>query len=311
MSKIKIAISGIGAIGGYYGGLLAGHYQNSGEVEIFFISRGKNLEVIRENGLLVKNTFKTTLVRPTLATDNPAEVGPVDYILCCTKSYDLIENITQLAPMIGPDTVIIPLLNGPDIMEQIQETLPTQEIWKGCVYIGARLTEPGKVEKYTMKDRIYFGNKTGNKERQKEFSSLLAHARVQVTNTDDIDAEIWKKYFMISTAATITSYFNEPISDVINNHLDLFITLGYELKSVAEAMGITLPEDIVFSSIESQKMMPNGVTTSMHSDFKRGGSTELDTLTGYVIKMAEVHGLEVPTYRFMYNGLTNFPYPQS
>lgn len=310
MSKTKIAISGIGAVGGYYGGLLAGRYQNSDEADIFFISRGKNLEVIKENGLQVKNTFQTTNVRPALATDNPAEIGPVDYLFCCTKSYDLKENMAQLAPVIGPDTVIIPLLNGANITEKIQELLPKQEVWKGCVYIGARLTEPGKVEKFTMKDRIYFGSENGSKERQKELLSLLANARIQVTNTNDIDAEIWKKFFMISTTATITSYFNESINDVIINHMDLFITLGYELKSVAKAMGVELPEDIVFSSIESQRMMPNGITTSMHSDFKAGGKTELETLTGYVIRMAKAHRLEVPTYCFMYNGLTKFPYPQ-
>ena len=92
MSKIKIAISGIGAVGGYYGGLLAAHYQDSEDVDIFFISRGENLKAIKEFGLEIKKSFKKTIAIPTLATDNPAEIGPVDYLLCCTKSYDLEEN---------------------------------------------------------------------------------------------------------------------------------------------------------------------------------------------------------------------------
>ena len=74
---------------------------------------------------------------------------------------------------------------------------------------------------------------------------------------------------MISTAATITSYFNETIGEVVNNHIDLFITLGYELKSVAEAKGIRLPDGQVFSAIDAQKIMPNNSTTSMHSDFQK------------------------------------------
>lgn len=310
MSKIKIAISGIGAVGGYYGGLLASHYRDSDEVDIFFISRGENLQAIKEKGLQVKNTFQTIQVFPALATDNPAEIGPVDYLFCCTKSYDLEESIVQLAPVIGPGTIIIPLLNGAGIPEEMQRLLPGKEVWKGCVYIGSRLTEAGKVEKFTMKDRLLFGSKEGNKERQKELLELLANARVLATNPDDIDAEIWKKFFMISTAATITSYFNESLGDVIANHYDLFMTLGYELKGVAEAMGVKLPEDIVFSSIESQRMMPGHATTSMHSDFKLGRQTELETLAGYVIRCAETYGVEVPTYQFMYKGLTEFPYPQ-
>lgn len=152
MNKTKIAISGIGAVGGYYGGLLAARYKDSEDIDIYFISRGENLEEIRKNGIEVKNTFLTIKAKPTLATDNPAEIGPVDYLFCCTKSYDLEENIVQLTPIIGPNTVIIPLLNGADIAERIQKLLPNNEVWKGCVYIGSRLVRPGRVEKFTIKD---------------------------------------------------------------------------------------------------------------------------------------------------------------
>ena len=272
MNKTKIAISGIGAVGGYYGGLLAARYKDSEDIDIYFISRGENLEEIRKNGIEVKNTFLTIKAKPTLATDNPAEIGPVDYLFCCTKSYDLEENIVQLTPIIGPNTVIIPLLNGADIAERIQKLLPNNEVWK-------------------------------------DLQDILANARILTTIPDDIDLEIWKKFFMISTAATITSYFNETIGEVVNNHIDLFITLGYELKSVAEAKGIRLPDGQVFSAIDAQKIMPNNSTTSMHSDFQKGNRTEVETLTGYVVRTAQELGIEVPTYQFMYKGLTEFPYP--
>ena len=72
-------------------------------------------------------------------------------------------------------------------------------------------------------------------------------------------------------------------------------------------MGVCLPDDIVYTSIETQKMMPAGSTTSMHSDFLAGKKTELETLTGYVIRQAEKLGVDVPTYRFMYNGLSFIP----
>ena len=117
MNKTKIAISGIGAVGGYYGGLLAARYKDTEGIDLYSFSRTENLNEIRENGIEIKNTFLTIKARPTLATDNPAEIGPVDYLFCCTKSYDLEENIAQLAPVIGPNTVIIPLLNGADIAE--------------------------------------------------------------------------------------------------------------------------------------------------------------------------------------------------
>ncbi|RHJ81483.1 ketopantoate reductase family protein [Parabacteroides sp. AM08-6] len=310
MSKTKIAISGIGAVGGFYGGLLAARYKNSEKTEVYFISRGENLQKIKENGLEIKNTFLTIRANPKLATDNPVEIGPVDYLFCCTKSYDLEENIAQLAPVIGPDTIIIPLLNGVDISERIQKILPNNEVWKGCVYIGSRLVKPGRVEKFTMKERLYFGSKDGNKARQQTLREILSNARIQSINPENIDFEIWKKFFMISTVATITSYFNETIDNIIENHIDLLITLGYELKSVAESKGIHFPDNYVFTSIDSQKMMPNHSTTSMHSDFQRGNRTEVETLTGYVVRTAQEAGIKVPTYQFMYRGLTEFPYPK-
>lgn len=311
MSKIKIAISGIGAVGGYYGGLLAGRYRDSEEVEIYFISRGENLKAIKENGLSVKNTFQTISAHPKQATDKPEEIGVVDYVFCCTKSYNLNENLDQLKPLIGPNTVILPLLNGADISERIQKVFPKNEVWKGCAYIGSRLIKPGRIEKFTIKDRLIFGSSTGTKTKLKQLYDILNNARVQTTLADDIDQEIWKKFFMISTGATITSYFNESISEVMANHFDMFITLGYELKSVAEAKGVQLPENYVFTSLDSQKIMPANTTTSMHSDFLRGGPTELESLTGYVIRIAEELGVKVPTYQFMYRGLKEFPYSAS
>ena len=309
MAKLRIAFSGIGAVGGYYGGMVAARYQGTIKADIFFIARGENLKAIREKGLQMQLGIRTIHTAPALATDNPAEIGPVDYLFCCTKSYDLEENIQQLKPVIGPKTVIIPLLNGLDIEERIHNILPGQEVWKGCVYIGSRLTEPGVVEKFSLKERIFFGNKDANKDKQTELLKLLMYARLNAFNPADIDLRIWKKFFMISTAATITSYFNETIGEVVNNHIDLFITLGYELKSVAVAKGIPLPNDQVFAAIDAQKIMPNNSTTSMHSDFQKGNRTEVETLTGYVVRAAQELGIEVPTYQFMYKGLTEFPYP--
>lgn len=312
MNKIKIAFSGIGAVGGYYGGLLTARYQRLQVADIFFISRGENLRVIKENGLRVKTGIRTLTAIPTLATDNPAEIGPVDFLFCCTKSYDLEENLAQLSPVIGEETVIIPLLNGADIAERIQKLLPEHNVWKGCVYIGSRLKRPGYVEKFTGKEQLFFG-KSGNRDkfRQQRLLKLLTNARINAINPTDIDTRIWKKFLMISAAATATSFFNKSIGEVMEQHIDMFIALCIELRSLAAAKGIILPDDIVQSSIEAQKMMPYNTTTSMHSDFLRGGPTELDTLTGYVIREAKTAGVEVPTFQFMYDTLTLFPYMEN
>lgn len=307
MNKLKIAFSGIGGVGGYYGGMLAARYQGTERADIFFVARGENLKAIRENGLRIKAGIRTIRTAPALATDNPTEIGPVDYLFCCTKSYDLENNLRQLAPMISPETVIIPLLNGIGMEERIHAIFPGVEVWKGCVYIGARLAAPGFIEKFSPKENLFFGHEKADKKRQFDLLKLFIYARLNAINPTDIDTRIWKKFFMISTAATATSFFNQTIDEVLTLHTDLFISLGSELRAVTEALGIHLPDDIIYTSIEAQQMMPTGSTTSMHSDFLAGKSTELEELTGYVVREAERLGIDVPTYRFMYDSLSFFP----
>jgi 2-dehydropantoate 2-reductase len=133
MHKIRIAFSGIGGVGGYYGGKLARYYHNSDVADIFFIARNEHLDAIRQNGLKVEEPTESFTAFPALATDQPLDIGVVDYLFLCTKSYDLEDNIQQLKPLIGEQTVIIPLLNGANISEQIQRILPSNEVWQGCV----------------------------------------------------------------------------------------------------------------------------------------------------------------------------------
>ena len=160
--EIKIAFSGIGGVGGYYGGKLAHFYRQSENIKIYFISRGENLEVISREGLKIQTLHEEIIVHPTLATHSPKDIGPVDYLFCTTKSYDLAGNLEEVRPLIGPSTVIIPLLNGANITEEIRRLVPGHQVWYGCVYIGARLSAPGTVSKFTEQDRLWFGDSEGD-----------------------------------------------------------------------------------------------------------------------------------------------------
>jgi 2-dehydropantoate 2-reductase len=109
---------------------------------------------------------------------------------------------------------------------------------------------------------------------------------------------------MISTAATITSYYDQPIDEVLKEKQDVFQSLCSELEKVAIAKGIFLGENIIKSTLETQKMMPPGSITSMHHDFKQGKQTELENLTGYVVREARRLKIAVPLYETMYQKLS-------
>ena len=157
MEKTKVIVAGIGGVGGYFGGLLARHFYEHDRVAVYFLARGEHLRQIQSKGLKVIDGKQEFWARPTLATDNPQEIGKADYVIVCTKSYDLEAVIEQLKPAIGKETLILPLLNGVDSRERIKSLLPQNEVLHGCAYIVARLKQAGVVENSGNIQKIFFG----------------------------------------------------------------------------------------------------------------------------------------------------------
>ncbi|HKR06956.1 MAG TPA: 2-dehydropantoate 2-reductase, partial [Bacteroidia bacterium] len=143
---MKIAISGIGGVGGYFGGLLAKQFRDSSDAEIFFIAKGENEKAIQKDGLQLFTSKGNYIVHPKLVTSDTKLIGKVDLLVCCTKSYDLEENMLQCRPCINSPTIILPLLNGVDSRHTIEKIFPANEICDGCVYLISRLTSPGIVK---------------------------------------------------------------------------------------------------------------------------------------------------------------------
>jgi len=169
--KTKIAVLGIGAVGGYFGGQLAEKYFNSEEIEIVFIARERSVKIIKEKGLKIITPQQEKTVFPYLISNNPKEIGQVDYLICCVKSYNLVESIAELKECIHSQTIILPLLNGVDAKNIIHSILPTATVWDGCVYIISRLTEPGVITEGGKIHSLHFGSESKD-ERLKKFNSI-------------------------------------------------------------------------------------------------------------------------------------------
>jgi len=307
MGKTKIAIVGIGGVGGYYGGLLAAHYEKNPDFEVSFVARGEHLKKIKENGLTVITETSSFIARPTVATDNASELGTLDYIILASKSYDLEATVEQIKPCIGPDTVILPLLNGIDNTERIRALLHGTEVWSGCVYIVGRLNEPGVVESSGGVHDLFFGYNNTTSEKLLFFEKVMKAAGIKAIFSEKILTVIWKKFFFISITATLTSYFNVGFRDLLTDELRkaTLMRLMDELLSVAVAEKSELTEAIKKTTIQSIERLPFGTTSSMHTDFSVGKSTELDTLCGVVIKTGAKHGIALPLYQKIFSELKN------
>ncbi len=301
----KIAIAGIGGVGGYFGGMLAKHFEDSKEVEIYFIARGENEKAIQKNGLRVETTKGNFVAYPKLTTSKPEEIGVVDYLICCTKSYDLEKSMNQLKPCIGKQTVILPLHNGVDSSEKIKAMFPGIEVWLGCVYIVAQLSEPGLVKETGSIATFYFDSENGTSNKLDRAETLFKEAGVNAILPDDIKQTIWKKFLFISPMATLTSYLDVKFGDILSNeeHKRLLGLLLNEIKAVADAKGINFPDDILEKTFATILALPKDITTSMHRDFQKGKTTEIESLTGYVVKQGKLFNVPTPTYEMMYEDL--------
>ena len=312
-SKFKIAILGLGGVGGYIGEKLAAHYAASNEIEIDFIARGENGRIIKEDGLKLITPQGELIAHPSFITGQPEELGLVDLIICCVKNYDLETSIESLKPCIKKDTIILPFLNGVDASERIRKIIPQAEIWDGCVYILSRLMAPGIVKQSAGLNQFYFGSAKASKEKLKRIETILKEAGINAFLSENISETIWEKFFFISMIATLTSYFDLGIGYIINNHegRELLLNLLSELKAVADAKQISLPNNIIQKTLDKIFSLPYETLSSMHSDFKRGGQTEVDSLTGYTVKAGMETGIPTPNYERIWKGLLEKLQPQT
>lgn len=301
---MKIAIAGIGGIGGFFGGLLAKEYAGR-DPEIIFLARGRNEKVIRENGLKLETMNENFTVHPAVCAADASAVGIVDLLILCTKAYDLADAVTSYRSCIGSQTILLPLLNGVDAKESLEKIFPVNEIWQGCVYLVSRLPEPGLVRETGNIRKLFFGLDGGNHQRLAWMEKIFLEAGIEATWSKNITATVWEKFLFISPMATLTSYLDESIGAVFSDaeHAGLLQQLVMEIKSVADAKGIVLPDAVTQSNIDKLRKLPFESTTSMHSDFKKGGRTELESLTGYVIREAKKLHIAVPVYELMYEDL--------
>ena len=301
--KFKIAITGIGGVGGFVGGKLAARFADSADAEIVLVARGENEKAIRENGLKIISAKGEEIVRPKLsAIEN---ISDADLIILSTKEYDLENTVSSFKKFIGEKTSVLPLLNGVDITERIKKVLPETDVWEGCIYIVSRLSAPGVINETGNICLIYFGGENSPTARQKRTEQILREAGIESEATADIEAKTWEKFVFISSLAAATSYLNASIGEILadENHKKLFDDLVEEIKQVARAKKINISDEAIQQKFDKLSLLPFEATSSMHTDFSRGNGAEIESLVGYVVREAKNLDVSAPNYKKIYDEL--------
>jgi 2-dehydropantoate 2-reductase len=303
--KYRIAVLGIGGVGGYFGGKLAECFADSDEVEIIFIARGESAKAITNNGLKVITPENEMIVRPQIISDEPNEIGRIDLFILCTKAYDLEESINKYRDCIVENTAILPLLNGVNHAETIKRILPDADVWNGCCFIVARLIEKGILKVDSEIRLLQFGSKSAEKSKLEKVEKIFKTAGIQVELSNEIDKTIWEKFIFISSLATLTSALDKTKGEILgsNENRQILIDLIAEASNLARAKKINVAENIEEITLDKIRKAPNNSTSSMHADFAKKGKTELETLTGYVVRGAKLLDVATPNYERLYEDL--------
>jgi 2-dehydropantoate 2-reductase len=303
--KTRIGILGLGGVGGYFGGLLAKAYYKSTEVEVIFIARGETQKAIAENGLKIITDNSETIVFPKMVSNNPEEIGVLDYLICATKTYDIAESLLSLKACITQETVILPLYNGVDAPERIQKIYPKNTVLQGCVYIVSMIFLPGTIRKIGFFEKLFFGSKTASATKLQELNAIFHKAKIESHLVENIEETVWEKFIFISALASATSYLNQNIGEILNNPKSkkIYIELLKEIEAVAIAKGLQLPEDIVNQTILKLEKSPKEATSSMHRDLLAGKNIEAISLTQFVVNEGIKHNVKTPLYEKIANAL--------
>lgn len=299
---MKIGVFGAGGIGGYFGGRLAaaGH-------DVTFIARGAHLEAIRRDGLVVSSVAGDFTVAPAAATDDPAQVGPVDVVLLGVKTWQLGPAITALAPMVGPDTAVLTTQNGVEAPAQVAAAVGESAVLPGIAKIFARIEAPGRIRHSGGPASLSFAEWDNRpSERVSALRAALTDAHAATTAPTDIWAELWSKFLFIVPFGSLGAALDASVGDlrVAPRRRSLLEEAMREIKALAAAQGVSLPAAIVPGTLAFFDDQPAEATSSLQRDLLGDRPSELDAWTGAVVRLGEAAGVPVPIHRLLLEVLT-------
>jgi len=310
MSNLSVCLIGVGGVGGYFGGKLAHTFSSNPDssVDIFFVARGKHLEAIKKNGLVLKSPeFGSMTCRPKLATERISDLPEIDIFLIAVKGYDLAGVAVSIRNQIKENTVLIPLLNGADIQERLRNKIKTGIILPACVYISSYVEEPGIIVHIGKPGKIIFGRDQDHPDTiPNEIFKVFEKSSIDYEWKDDANPAIWEKYIFIASLGLISACYNRTLGEILEEPSlkEEVIGIMNEIYSIATKRNIRLPDGIADLSLKKAAMFPRDTQTSLQRDIhQKKGKHELELFGGTIIDLGKKMGIPTPTTKKIYREL--------
>jgi len=295
---MRIAVFGAGAVGGYFGARLAA----AGE-DVHFVARGAHLDAIRKSGLRIESPNGDLTLHPAQATDDPASIGPVDYVMFAVKLFDTEAVAHACKPLVGPDTTVLALQNGVETEEILGRVLGPDRVMGGTVYIAAVIAEPGMIKQTGAFARMIFGELDGTlSPRGRTFEAACKKAGIDVVFSPQVLTEIWMKFIVLVALSGVTTATRMPVG-VLRADPDTRMLLRNaiaEAAAVGRAQGVVLPDDTVERQMATMDGWPPEMVASMLHDLNAGKRMELDHLSGAITRIGRRCGVQTPVHDTLY-----------
>jgi len=294
----RVAVLGVGGIGGYYGGLLAraGH-------DVFALARGANLTALRDRGLVVRvpgEEWNSAITASDDAGELSRSFEPEDLALVTTKAYSLDGIAPVVRRFAERGALVVPLLNGVQAAERLVELgVPRAQVIGGVTYISAVRIEPGVFERRSTFQRVIVGElPNGISPRTKKIATMFADAGAEATATEDITLALWQKFVFLASIAAVCGLTRLPIGPVRDAPLGarLIQRAVREAVAVGRTRGVALPNDEEARVLNQINSLPAPMQPSLLLDLQAGSPTEVDVLSGAIARFAEEKHIETPIH---------------
>lgn len=299
MNSMKIAIIGTGGVGGYFGGRLA-----QAGFDVTFLARGKQLEALKQNGLILKSLLGDFHLKTVKATGEIRQIGRSDLVILAVKAWQIKEIAEDLKFLIHPTTALLPLQNGVVAAEELAEVIDKKHIIGGLCRIISKIETPGVIHHFGVASpKITFGERdNSNSERLQILKSIFDKAGIASEISPDIEAELWKKFLMICVsgllAVTRTTY--GELREMKETR-QLMFELFTEIYTLSQKKKIRIEPDFVDKTMKLIDKLPYDSTSSLTRDVWEGKPSEIEYQNGTVVRLGLEHNVETPVNRFVYN----------
>jgi 2-dehydropantoate 2-reductase len=293
----RIAVLGAGAVGCYFGGMLA-----RAGAPVTLIGRPPHVEAIGRDGLFMETLYFSAQV-PISAAESVDAARLADVVLFCVKTLDTEDASRALAPHLDAGAIVVSLQNGVDNVERIRAAAGIDAI-PAVVYVAAEMTAPGRV-KHTGRGDLIIGDPAGGDARRGQLdkvAGLFARAGVPCAVSSNIAGELWAKLIMNCAYNAISALTRARYGRIVGNPgtRDLMRAATEEVMAVGRAAGVRFPDKDLVEAVMQLGAAMAGAQSSTAQDVGRGKRTEIDSLNGYVACRGAELGVPAPVNRTLH-----------